>query len=295
MFSTVLLILFVTSATLSHSQDDLSPTLTVITDTSPAPIVSLAPTDTPAPTPTPTPIFPTPTIHPGRDLYSQYKTDYLFLRDNYQRDYLTYIDKSRIYTKYGTVISQKEKLDAAQTALISRNKMFGAYLQTIRTQLDIYQHSAPTDTEALKIDLARYESWFNEQTQILLSINNVTDMDTWAKEFRPKYISIQTLVYNSLIRIEINSMLEALSQIKILADTIRPHTTNQGWVSTLEVKTDLVRQSLNNALETGKVKQNQNRFSDFYPDAQKQLTKARDYLSDINNDLKIVVIKYYQP
>ncbi|MBP9817733.1 hypothetical protein KBC75_03155 [Candidatus Shapirobacteria bacterium] len=285
MFVHLLLGLLTLITTPIHAQDATSSATTITPFSSPEPTAQAAvPTS-----------FPLPTDHPSLSLFNQYKKDYLFLRDNYQRDYLTYIDKSRVYTKYGTVTTQKDKLDAAKVALTSRNKMFKGYLMALRTELDLYQSSAPTETEANKIDLSKQEAYFEEQNQIISSINNVTDMDKWAIEFRTKYINIQSLIYSTLVRIEVNTKIEAQNQIKILANAIQPKTSNQSWVNSLAVKNDLAVASLNNALEITRIKQNQNRFNNFYPDSQKELAKAQNYLSDISNDLKIIVIKYYQP
>lgn len=252
---------------------------------------------TPTTIPSPT-IIPTPTNHPSEDLYQKYKTDYLFLRDSYQKDYLTYVDKSRVYTKYGTVTTQKEKTDAAKTTIVSRNKMFKAYLMAIRTRLDIYQSSNSTDTEKVKIELSKWESWFDEQNQVVSSINNEKDLDKWAENFSEKYIEIQTSIYSALVRHEVNMKQEALSQIQSLISNVQSlpgyQSNDPSWINNLAIKTDLIKQSLDSSILLSQNSQNSNRFINFYPRAQENFAQAGTYLNEVVNDLKSVITKFIQ-
>jgi hypothetical protein len=88
---------------------------------------SSAATATPTPAQeiaTSTPLPPTPTPR----LFDQYQKDYFFQYDQYQQDYLQYIDKKKVYTKYGTITTQKEKFQSAITAINSRNKAFKLFI-----------------------------------------------------------------------------------------------------------------------------------------------------------------------
>lgn len=260
---------------------------------------SAATTESAVPTIVPTPtIIPTPTNHPSEDLYQKYKTDYLFLRDAYQKDYLTYVDKSRVYTKYGTVTTQKEKTDAAKTTIISRNKMFKAYLMAIRTRLDVYQSSSSTDTEKMKIELSKWESWFDEQNQVVSSINNEKDLDKWAQDFNEKYIGIQNSLYSALVRHEVNMKQEALLQVQSLISSIQSlpgyQSNDPSWINNLAIKTDLIKQSLDNSILLSQKNQDSNRFINFYSRAQENFAQAGTYLNEVVNDLKSVITKFIQ-
>ena len=242
--------------------------------------------------------IPTPTNHPSEDLYQKYITDYLFLRDAYEKDYLVYVDKSRIYTKYGTVTTQKEKIDAAKTTAISLNKMVKAYLTAIRTRLDIYQQSNSTDTETIKIEISKQESWFDEQNQIVNSINNETDFNTWVKTFNTNYVKVQTDIYTALVLQEVNSKQEALNQIKTLSTSIQSlsgyQANSPSWINNLAIKTDLIKGYLDDSFTLTQTKQNKKSFQNFYPSAKKNFAKATTYLNEIVNDLKSVITKSIQ-
>jgi len=250
-------------------------------------------TVTPEITSTSTPAPPTPTPR----LFDQYQKDYLFQYDQYQQDYLIYVDKKRVYTKYGTITTQKEKFSAAVNAINSRNKAFKSYLLSLRVLLDDYKATNPTQTEKNQIDLNKWEAWFNEQTTVIPAINNDDDLKKWAEDFKEKYITIQQVIYTSLIQHEINLRQLTLDQLQAVAidiknnPNIRPES--QQWVSSLTVKSDLVNTSFTTAMNYTRKNQSQTKFSNFYPDSRQELGKSNNYLREISADLKLIVTKFF--
>lgn len=250
----------------------------------PSPVITQLPT-----------LIPTPTNHPNEDLYQKYVTDYLFLRDAYEKDYLVYVEKSRIYTKYGTTTTQKEKIDAVKTVAVSLNKMVKAYLMAIRVRLDVYQQSNPTDTETLKIEISKQESWLDEQIQIVNSINNEADFNSWVKTFNTNYIKVQTDFYTAFVIQEINSKKIALNEIQNLSDKIQNlpnyNVNSPAWINNLAIKTDLIKDYLDSSFKLTQAKQDKKKFNNFYPSAKKNFAKSTTYFEEIVNDLKSVISK----
>ena len=248
-------------------------------------------------TSSPTPFSsPEPTAKAAR-LFNQYQKDYLFQYDQYQQDYLVYVDKKRVYTKYGTITTQKEKFAAAINAINSRNKAFKSYLLSLRVLLDDYKAANPTQTEKNQIDLSKWEAWFNEQITVIPAINNDDDLKKWAEDFKEKYITIQQVIYTSLVQHEINLRQLTLDQLQAVAidiknnPNIRPES--QQWVSSLTVKSDLVNTSFTTAMNYTRKNQSQTKFSNFYPDSRQELAKSNNYLREISADLKLIVTKFF--
>ncbi|MFA5895100.1 MAG: hypothetical protein WC851_04965 [Candidatus Shapirobacteria bacterium] len=242
---------------------------------------------------TATPIPPTPTPR----LFDQYKNDYLFQYDQYQQDYLVYVDKKRVYTKYGTITTQKEKFSAAISAINSRNKAFKSYLLALRVLLDDYKSANPTQTEKNQIDLGKWEAWFTEQITVVPAINNDDDLKKWTEDFKEKYIVIQGVIYTSLVQHEINLRQLTLDKLQEIATDIRNNPSirpeSQQWISSLTVKSDLISTSFNSALTFTRKNQSQTKFSNFYPDSKLELNKSNNYLREISADLKLIVTKFY--
>ncbi|MFZ2153176.1 MAG: hypothetical protein WAV41_03920 [Microgenomates group bacterium] len=236
---------------------------------------------------------------PTPRLFDQYQKDYLFQYDQYQKDYLVYVDKKRVYTKYGSITTQKDKFNAAVTAINSRNRTYKAYLLALRVMLDEYKSADNTQTERNQIDLSKWEDWFNEQLTVVPSINNDSDLTKWINDFKDKYISIQQVIYSALVQHEINLRQLTLNQIQSLANDIKNNPQikpeSQQWISSLTVKSDLVSTSFTNAQNFTKKSQSQSRFSNFYPDALSELSKSNNYLREISADLKLTVTKFYLP
>lgn len=262
--------------------------------TAPALAQDTTPNSTPQETPT---TIPSPTSVPN--FFEQYKKDYLFQYDIYQQSYLKYVDKKRVWTKYGTITTQKEKFDASIEAINARNKTFKAYLLALRTLLDDYESINPTATEKHQIEISKWESWFSEQITVVSAINNEKDLTRWVEEFKEKYITIQQTIYSSLVQHEVNLRQSTLDKIQALGLNIKNNpqiqTESQQWVSTLAVKSDLVSTSLNNALLLTQKNQSQNKFNNFYPNSKQELTQANNYLIEITTDLKLIVNKFFRP
>jgi hypothetical protein len=241
---------------------------------------------------------PEPTVKAVR-LFDQYKKDYYFQYDLYQQNYLQYIDKKRVYTKYSTITTQKEKFQSAITAITSRNRAFKAYIVALKELLNDYKNTNPTQTEKNQIDLSKWEAWFTEQITVVPSINNDDDLKKWTEDFKEKYITIQQVIYSSLIQHEINLRQMTLDELQSAAIDIKNNPNikpeSQQWVSSLTVKSDLVSTSFSNALALTRKKQSQSKFSNFYPDARIELGKSNNYLREISADLKLIITKFFSP
>lgn len=246
---------------------------------------------------TPT-IIPTPTTNPKVALFEQYKNDYLFQRDLYQKTYIDYTAKKQVHTKYGTLTTQLDKFNATKNTLLIRNKMLKTYLTALRVDLDKYKTASPVETEKNQINLSKWEDWFNEQNLIITAYNNDADIAKWVQNFNKQYVLIQKDIYTALVQHQINSKIQTLNEIKLLAMEIQnsPKNSieNQEWFSNLPIKSDLVMSSLKNAIDLTNKKQTFNKFIDFYLDSSKELNIANNYLTGILKDLKSIVIKFNQ-
>lgn len=241
-------------------------------------------------------VAPTPTT--VQTLINQYKQDYSFQVTEYQKRYIEYIDKKEVYTKYRTVSTEKDKINAAKTALFARNSMLKAYLMTLRVSLDEFKIESPTTTQKTQIELSRWEDWCAEQNLILPNLNSQNDISNWLDTFREKYIPIQQTIYVALTQNQINQRQEILKLITNLANDIKNDpktgTTLNDWISDLPVKSDLVTASINNATKLTNTKQLYNQFQNFYPEAKIELNRTNNYLINILSDLRAVAIKLNQ-
>ena len=233
---------------------------------------------------------------PTPRLFDQYQRDYLFQYDIYQQAYLNYIDKKKVYTKYGTITTQKDKFNASISAINARNKTFKAYFLALRTMLDEYKTSSPTSTEKNQIELSKWEAWFNEQLTIIPSINNEDDLKKWVADFKEKYTNIQRAIYGALVQQETNLRQQSLNSIQSIATDIRNNQNirpeSEQWISSLTVKSDLVSTGLKSALDMAQKNQTLTWFTDFYPDARIEMSKSNNYLMEISADLKLIVTKF---
>jgi hypothetical protein len=241
--------------------------------------------------------IPTPTPDPNIALFLQYQTDYLFQRDQYQSAYLDYTQKKEVYTKYGTITTQKDKIEATKVALISRNNMMRAYTIALRTKLNINKFIDPTDTEKVQIELSKWESWYDEQNSVIPALNNESDISKSSRDFQKKLISIQQFWYIALVQNEANLRLITLGDIQQLATTIQTSLQQsqpevQQWLTSLPIKSDLVNTSLSNAINLTTRQQDQTKFSNFYPSSKSELSKSNSYLLEMNNNLKSIITKF---
>ncbi|MFA6602511.1 MAG: hypothetical protein WCT01_01780 [Candidatus Shapirobacteria bacterium] len=235
---------------------------------------------------------------PTPDLVAQYFTDLNFQQNQYQKDYLNYVAKSKVHTTYRTITTQKERLEATRSVLITRNNLLKTYLMYLRVLLTKHSVSSPTETERLQIELSKWEAYFDEQNSIVTSLNNESDISTWSADFASKYITVQQLLYTTLVQQEINQRTEVTAMLQTLTSQIQNSgkiSTDTQWFSDLPIKFDLVTQSLTKAAATSVTRQNNpTRFYNFYPDAKVELNKAKNYLTQIASDLKVIVIKNWQ-
>lgn len=253
---------------------------------------TITPTETPSPIPTPTP-------DPNIALFLQYQTDYLYQRDLFQASYLDYTQKKQVHTKYGTITTQKDKIDATKKTLIDRNNMMRAYTIALRTKLNLNRQINPIITQKNQIELSKWESWFDEQNSVIPALNNESDITKWSQEFTNKLIVIKQYWYTALVQDEVNLRQITLKDLKELSAIVQTSlsSTNpeiQQWLTSLPIKSDLVDTSLRNAVNATLKPQDQNQFNNFYPDAKEEISKANSYLLEINNNLKSIVIKFGQ-
>lgn len=232
------------------------------------------------------------------DLYSQYRTDYLYQQSQYQKNYLDYLNKKDVYIQYRTISSEKDKIVATKNVLYSRNLMLKSYLMALRVGLDKYKSINPNDTEKSQIEIKKWEDWTDEQNLIIPNFNNTSDIQNWAKTFQSRYIEIQKVIYSGLTQANINLRLYNLNEIKLLADTIKsdqnnPDPTND-WFASYPVKSDLILKSLQNASTLRNQNQKGRSFSNFYPEVKVEINKADGYLKNLLTDLKSIAIKLNQ-
>jgi len=247
-----------------------------------------------SPAPTRIPPTPTPTLSP----YQQAKKDYLTQQQEYQQVYLEYVDKRETHTKYGTITTEKEKIEWTQKAIISRNNLLQKYLSALKVKLLEYSNSDPTNTKKNQIELEKWISWLKEQNIIVNSLNNSDDLFQNAKNFESKYNTIQKEIYTSIIQNQYNNHKQVLLELKNLATKIQNSnqikTEGQNWTSDSFIKIDIANDSLNVALKETNQKQYGTKFNNFYPQAKKELNKANQYALEVFNNLKSIITKFYE-
>lgn len=229
------------------------------------------------------------------DLFTQYRNDYFYQRDLYQKNYYLYLNNKDVYSQYRTLISEKDKLDSTKTVLFSRNLMLKSYFMALRVGLDKFKTIDPSDTEINQIENKKWEAWLDEQNLIIPNFNNLSDIKTWSSEFKNRYVEIQRSIYTSLTRSQINLRLQILSDIKSVADTIRNDPKNQNylddWFASYPVKSDLINKSLQSAAQLCNRPQRNKNFNNFYPDVIIEINRADGYLKNLITDLKSATIK----
>ena len=264
------------------------------------PISASASADTPAPTiaPSITPI-PTPTPNPVLALFQQYQNDYLFNRDQYQQAYLDYTNKKAVYTKYGTVSSHNDTIEATKKALITRNSTLKTYLRALRVKLDIYKDGDPTRTPKLQIEISKLESWLDEQNTIVTTLNNDDDIVDHAKAFQAKYVIFQQVAYSALVQSEFNMRQLTLNQLKNYIQDLQNDSTitteGKQWLSSLVIKADNAQTNLNASQDVVTQASGENSygsFNNFYPQAKAKLVTAAQYCTDTINDIRNILVKF---
>ncbi len=244
-------------------------------------------------------VLPTPTTDPIKAIFDQYQNDYNYMYEQYKQAYLEYTQKKEVHTKYGTLTTKQDKIEATKKALIARNNAQKSYLTALRLDLDRFKQANPTDTSKYQIEIQKLENWFDEQNSVVSAYNNEDDLKIFANAFTKKYIGIQQTIYTSLALHQINQTTLNLAQIQALAQNIKtdpkinPQSTD--WQGSLTIKADTVNSTLKQAFMDTQIKQSTQRFNNFYPTSKKSITRATQYLSDMLSDLKSVVIQNYQP
>jgi len=227
--------------------------------------------------------------------FAQFKNDYTFQYNQYLTAYTKYLEKKDVFTKYGSVTTEADKLSAAKEAINARNLALRTYLQALRTYLNKYKSVDPATTDKLQIELQNWENWFNEQLSIVPNINNSRDLNAWVTDFKIKYIDVQQSIYSSLIYNQINQKKLTLNLLNSLIETVKTDPNikpeNQLWLSNFAIRSDLVNNSLKNSASFTVKKEYQSRFINFYANAKADLNTANNYLRQISDDLKIIIVK----
>ncbi|MBU4209896.1 hypothetical protein KKC08_01910 [Patescibacteria group bacterium] len=262
------------------------------------PILAIPPTTESAtislPTPTEIPPTPAPTLSP----YQQAKKDYLNQQQEYSQAYLKYTEKKETHTKYGTITTEKEKMEWTKKAIISRNTLLQKYILALKTKLSEYSDNNPTNTKKNQIELEKWISWLKEQNIIVDSLSNLDDLSQNGQNFQSKYNSIQKEIYTSIVQNQCNNYEQILNELKNLATKIQNsdqiETEGQNWTSDVFIKMDIARDNLNTALKKTEQKQYGNKFNNFYPQSKKELSKTNQYSLEIFSNLKSIITKFYQ-
>ncbi len=215
------------------------------------------------------------------DLYTQYRTDYFYERDNYQRDYLDYQNKKDTYNQYKTVTAQNDKVTATKTVFLSQNAMLRAYLMALRTTLDDYQGN---QSELLKL-----EEWLSTQNTLIPNLNSPAALQNWATTFKAQYVSIQKELYTALVQAQINRRLKTLNNIKKLADSAKVE-----WSASFSDKENKIYSNYQIALKTTQKSQRTDVYSDFYSEAKSILDQSDTIIRSLISDLKSIIIKNNQ-
>lgn len=235
---------------------------------------------------------------PSPNLAVQYRQDYQYQLSTYQTKYLEYLNKKDVYTKYKTITSENDKIEAAKAVLIARNNLLKSYFLAIRVKLDEFESQDPTETEKIQIELKKWEDWADEQNLIIGNLNNQNGISDWVSLFKEKYIAIQVVSYTGLVQDQINQRRFILEKITDLSTKMRtdPKLVDQlsEWLNNLPVKSDLVNQSLQKAKLSTQTTQFGRTFSDFYPTAKSNIYEADSYLQKMISDLRAVAIKLNQ-
>jgi hypothetical protein len=236
---------------------------------------------------------------PTSNPFPQYQQDYLYQYSLYQQAYIDYTNKKQIFAKYGTVTTQNDELLAAVTAINARSRVFKSYLMALRVMLDSYKSVNPDATTAAQTSLSNWENWFGEQLAVVSAINNTHDLQLWVKNFQTKYTQIQQAIYTALVLDELNLRQLTLNQVQFLVSDMQTNShlkpDSQQWTQSFTDKSNLVSASLKDALSLTKKNQTLDHFSNFYPSAKTDLNQSKNYLIGIAGDLKLIIIKFYQP
>lgn len=215
------------------------------------------------------------------NLYTQYRTDYFFQRDNYQKDYLDYLNKKDTYAQFGTVTAEKDKITATKNVFLSQNLMIKAYLMALRVTLN--------DSSANQIEIDKLENWLVTQNESIPDLNTTQSLQNWSETFKIQYVLIQQQIYTGLVQSQIDRRLKIMTDIKKLAQL-----ANNEWSANYSDKEAKVYESFQSALKDTQKLQREDHFYNFYPDALDNLNQADIYLRSIISDLKSTVIKNNQ-
>lgn len=225
---------------------------------------------------------------------NQYLSDYKYQLDLYQKKYQNYLEKLEVDSKYSTINTQKDKLQASIETAIQRNNTLVAYSVLLRTKLN--NASTNENSQKLQQDLQEKETWLKAQNLNLQQIENKDQLKVWAEQFQIEYPSFQKSFYSTVIQIEANKHLEILQKIQILGQLVQANSPeNQQitkWLEELPNQSDLVHSYLNEAYLSTQEKQLTKRFNNFYPEAKKELDLSQNTLKAMSSNLQSILTKF---
>ncbi len=232
-------------------------------------------------------------VHPSR---AEEITDYLYQYDLYNQSYQIYNEKKQINTKYNTIATQKELFSSTLNAINSRNTTLKTYLIALQISLNKYLASDPEPTQKLQNELIKWENWIDSQQSVVSTLNTEKELNLWASNFKQKYPQIQNTIYSALTQNEINLRLQTLSRLQLVASDIKvdPDIKPQSlqWLDSLNLKSDIVKTSLDNAKSIYQKNLDQPTYSDFYSDVKFETSTAIHELKETSNNLKLTIVKF---
>jgi len=226
---------------------------------------------------------------------NQYQSDYRYQLDLFQKSYQNYLEKEQIDNKYSTLSTQKDKTEASINALLQRNQLLYSYLILLRVQLGQYDNNDPRNN-ILKEKLLAKETYLKAQDLTIKQLGDKEQVKEWSTQFKSQYPEIQTIIYSTLVQIQVNQQKNILQKIQILGQEIQADSPqNQAlsqWLNELPTQSEKVTQHLNDAILDTEKKQTGTRFNNFYSSSLKDLDLATNLLSEMHSNLKSVVSKF---
>ncbi|MFA6007673.1 MAG: hypothetical protein WC784_03475 [Candidatus Shapirobacteria bacterium] len=219
------------------------------------------------------------------DLYTQYRTDYLYQRDQYQQNYSNYLNKKNIYLQYGTTATEKDKIDATKAVFLSRNSLLKDYLMALRVALN--QNSNYSDnTTDIQTKLQDNEKWLDTQNQLIPDLNSSIALSNWVQTFKTHHVSIQTIANTALLQYQINLRLNTLDNIEKLANSAQID-----WTDTYNNQSETIKSLFSEAYALTQQVQREDEFTDFYPEAKDYLNQSDIKLKNLISDLRSYLVK----
>jgi hypothetical protein len=230
------------------------------------------------------------------DLISQYQADYQYQLDQYQKQYQDYLEKKQVNQKYNTLNTEKDLVTSTKTALASRNQLILNYIRYLRVKIDSFKSMGPQSTQTIQNQLSQQETWLESQKLAINQLSDLSQIQTWVKNFKIQYVQIQKSMYSALIQHDINLQLQIIEYLNQLTQIIKNDSlliqeTNQ-WFISFPQQFEISKKHLQTAGSFYQKNQTGNRFQNFYPESKKELDRSKTILSNLSSDLKQIITKF---